>query len=179
MLTPYNCALMIVDVQGKLSTLMVQPEHLIQQLEILIRGAQLLKLPLLWLEQCPDKLGPTRQELQALMPDLAPLVKDTFSGLGTEAVESQLQAVGRPVILLAGIESHVCVYQSARDLLAKGYQVELISDAISARTEANLQVGLKRMMQLGARLNSVECALFEIQRQARGDTFRALSQLVR
>jgi len=179
MLTRYNCALMLVDVQGKLSSLMLQPERLIQQLQLLIRGAQLLKLPLLWLEQCPDKLGPTREELRTLMPQDTPLVKDTFSGLGCSAVVNQLDAVGRPIILLAGIESHVCVYQSARDLLAKGYQVELISDAISARTEADHQVGLQRMMQLGARLNSVECALFEIQQQARGDTFRALSQLLK
>ena len=82
-------------------------------------------------------------------------------------------------MLIAGIESHICVYQTATDLIAAGYEVYVVSDAVSARTEQNKDIGIKMMIQLGAKLTSTEAALFELLKVAKGEKFKAISQIVR
>ena len=82
-------------------------------------------------------------------------------------------------MLLAGIETHICVYQTAADLIANGYEVEVLADCVSSRTVGNREVGLQKMMQLGAGITSVEMALFEMQQIAKGDTFKTISKLVK
>lgn len=82
-------------------------------------------------------------------------------------------------MLLAGIETHICVYQTAAHLLANGYEVEVLADCVSSRTAGNRVVGIQKMLQLGATITSVEMALFEMQQVAKGDTFKAISQLVK
>ncbi|HEY4624267.1 MAG TPA: isochorismatase family protein, partial [Solibacillus sp.] len=82
-------------------------------------------------------------------------------------------------VLLAGIETHICVYQTAAHLLANGYEVEVIADCVSSRTAGNREVGIQKMLQLGANITSVEMALFEMQQIAQGDTFKAISKIVK
>lgn len=179
MLTPETTALVLIDVQGRLAQLMHDRETLFDQLQRLVKGVRILGLPVLWLEQYPQGLGPTIPELAALLPDVQPVAKTSFSACGSAEFLQQLAASGRRQLLLAGIEAHVCVYQTAVDLLAAGHEVEVVGDAVSSRTAANRALGLERMRQAGARLSGVEMALFELLRHAQAPAFREIARLVK
>jgi len=179
MLTPADTALVLIDVQGKLATLMHRREELYCSLQILIKGVQILGMPIFWLEQYPKGLGPTIPEVADLLEGQHPAAKVCFSACGQPEFMEQLRACGRKLLLLAGIETHICVYQTARDLLAQGYHVEVVADAVSSRTPENRQIGLDKMARAGAEITSVEMALFELLRQADTPEFRKIAPLVK
>ena len=179
MLNRENTALVLIDIQGKLAELMHEREALYRNLQILTKGAQALKLPILWLEQYPKGLGPTIPQVAELLPDQQPLAKTCFSACGLDAFRDPLRATGRRQILLAGIESHICVYQTARDLLDAGYHVEVVADAVSSRTAENGTLGLARMAQAGAEITGVEMCLFELLQQAGSAEFKKIATLVK
>ena len=178
-LRPENAALIVVDVQGKLASLMHDREQLYRNLQILVKGARILELPVYWLEQYPEGLGPTIPEVAELLTGLEPMPKVCFSACGLEEFAQKLRAEGRQQILVCGIETHICVYQTVRDLLADGYHVQVVADAVSSRTAGNRQIGLDRMAGLGAHITSVEMALFELLRQADTPPFKEIARLVR
>ncbi len=180
MLTLDNTALILIDVQGRLASLMHEREHLVRNLRILIEAAGILELPIHWLEQYPKGLGPTIPEVAELLADNnQPFEKTSFSACGQPDFAEALKTGGRRQLLLAGIEAHVCVCQSARDLLGLGYEVEFVVDAISSRTAANKQIGIDKMIRAGAAPTSVETALFELMRTADMPCFKEVSRLVR
>lgn len=179
MLTTDRVALVLIDIQGKLAQLMHARDALFDRLQRLVKGARALSLPILWLEQYPQGLGPTVPEVATLLPDLKPVAKTCFSAYGSEAFRSQLAETGRSQMLLAGIEAHVCVYQTAVDLLAAGFEVEVIGDAVSSRTAADAELGRQRMRDAGARLSGVEMALFELLRTAEAPAFREIAKIVK
>ena len=113
------------------------------------------------------------------MRDQQPLAKTCFSACGLDAFQDTLRASGRRQILLAGIESHICVWQTARDLLNTGHHVEIVSDAVSSRTAANITLGRERMRQVGAEITSVEMCLFELLKQAGSAEFKQIAALVK
>jgi len=174
-----SAGLVVVDVQGKLATLMHEREELYRNLQILIRGARVLELPVFWLEQYPEGLGPTIPEVADLLTDLEPLPKVVFSGWGQGEFVRQVRASGRKQLILCGLESHICVYQTTRDLLDRGYHVEIAADAVSSRTAQNRDIGIQRMAALGAEITSVEMALFEMLREASGPQFKEIARLVK
>src|SRR5699024_1352213 len=145
-----DTALVIVDVQGKLAKIMHESEALLSQLEKMIQGAKVLGLPIIWLEQYPKGLGPTDEQISQHLTDESPIGKMVFSAYGSEAFLEQLQATKRKQLLVAGIESHICVYQTVRQLLEADYEVEVVADCISSRTAENSQIGLERMLSYGA-----------------------------
>ena len=171
--------LTLIDVQEKLVPLMDNNTQFVDNLVILLKGSQLLDIPIIWMEQLPDKLGPTVPEIQELLPDLEPIVKDVFSCARNEEFNGRLQGLHVHDIILAGIESHVCVYQTAMDLLDQDYAVHVAADAVSSRTDSNKQLGLERMLLEGVVQTSVEMVLFELQGVATGDRFRKLAKLVK
>lgn len=179
MLTINNTALVVVDVQGKLAQLMYQKEDLYKNLERLIKGAQVLQIPIVLTEQYPKGLGPTVTELSSLMPDVKPIEKITFSCCGNDEFAQQLKVLGRRQLLLTGIETHICVYQTAIDLLGAGYEVQVVTDAVSSRKRSNKRVGLERMKAAGAVPTSTEMALFELLHIAEGDKFKEISKIVK
>jgi len=179
MLHPENTALVLIDIQGKLATLMQEREALYSNLQILIKGVKALELPILWLEQYPKGLGPTIPEVADLLKDEQPIAKTCFSGCGQEEFMEQLRDCSRKQLLIAGIETHICVYQTTRDLLAQHYHVEVVADAVSSRTPENRQIGLERMARAGAEITSVEMALFELLREAKGLPFKEIAALVK
>ena len=179
MLESKTAILVIIDVQGKLAQIMHDREDLVKNLQILISGAKLLEIPIIWMEQLPDKLGPTIPEIQELLPDIEPIVKDVFSCARNEEFNGRLQELHGQDIILAGIESHVCVYQTAMDLLGQDFTVHVAADAVSSRTDSNKQLGLERMLLEGVVQTSVEMVLFELQGVATGDRFRKLAKLVK
>lgn len=178
MLTKDETVLVLIDIQGKLAQIVDRSESVIDHILRVVKGAKVLELPILWLEQYPKGLGPT---VQAIAEEVGgePIEKITFSAYDTEAFVQKLKATGRKKVLLAGIETHICVYQTAAHLLANGYEVEVLADCVSSRTNENHEVGMKKMMQLGAHITSVEMALFEMQVVAKGDAFKEISKIVK
>lgn len=179
MLDLLNTLLILVDVQGRLAHSMDGKERLFANLQRLIKGALVLDLPIIWMEQYPQGLGPTIPEIAQLLPDRQPIAKTSFSCCGCDAFMQALRAAGRSQALVAGIEAHVCIYQTTLDLLGLGYHVEVVTDAVSSRTAENRQIGLQRMRAAGAALTSVEMALFELLRVAEGQRFKEIQAIVK
>ena len=178
MLNRQDTGLMIVDVQGKLAEIVHESDELLRQLRILLQGAEVLELPIVWVEQLPDKLGATHDSIAPLIPGQA-LVKNTFNGMANPTIAEAVREADCANWLVAGIETHICVYQTVAGLLDSGCRVEVITDAVSSRIEPNKQMGIDKMASLGARLTSVEMALMELQTVAEGEGFRRLIQLIK
>ena len=179
MLEIHDCSLVVVDVQGKLAQLMADKETLFKNIRILIQAAKILEIPIVWCQQVPEALGPTVPEIAELLSDEEPIDKASFSCAGHEAFNAKLEALGRKQILLCGIETHVCIYQTAMDLLARGLAVTVVADAVSSRTAQNRQIGLDRLAAEGAVLASTEMVLFELLRTAEHPQFRQVAKLVK
>lgn len=174
-----STVLVVVDVQGNLAHAMHEKHQLFENLEKLIKGAQVLDIPILLTEQNPQKLGPTLPQVTALMPDVSPISKLSFSCCGDGGFMQSLTALDRRQVLLAGIESHVCVYQTATELLEQSYEVQVVADAVSSRTAQNKAIGLERIKAQGAYLTSTEMTLFELMKVAEGPTFKELLKIVK
>ena len=179
MLEIRNCCVIVVDVQGKLARLMTDREALFKNLQILIQAAKLLDIPILWCQQVPEALGPTIPEIAGLLTGIEPIDKSSFSCCGQEQFVTALDSHGRGQILLCGIETHVCIYQTAADLLGRGLEVTVVADAVSSRTERNRQIALTRLAAEGAHISSTEMALFELLRTATHRQFRQIAKLVK
>ena len=179
MLHKEEAVLVLIDIQGKLAQIVDESDFVVNNIANVVQGAKLLQVPILWLEQYPKGLGPTDERIAMHLTDQQPIEKITFSAYDTEAFVQALEQTGRKKVLLAGIETHICVYQTAAHLLANGYEVEVLADCVSSRTAGNREVGIQKMLQLGATITSVEMALFEMQQVAKGDTFKAISKLVK
>ncbi|MCZ4336018.1 hydrolase [Shewanella colwelliana] len=180
MLNPQESVLIIVDVQGKLAKMMRNAQALENNISTLIEAATLFNIPILWLEQLPDKLGATSDKLrEQLAVAHQPIAKSHFSAWHAPEFRAALTATARNNVLLAGIETHICVYQTCRDLLSNQYQVHVIADAVSSRTAENRSLGIEMMLQHGALLNNTESLLFELQQEAKGERFKALLKLIK
>ncbi len=179
MLEIKNAVLLVIDIQGKLANLMHEKELVIQNIQRMIRGCQILSIPILWTEQAPEKLGPTLSEIQGLLIGHRPLSKLTFSCMDESLFTKALHKLYRNQIIVTGIESHICIYQTVRDLITSGHEVEVISDAIASRTPENKEAGILRMRDMGAGIMSAEMALFELLRIAKGDQFKEIQRMVK
>ena len=179
MLSKDNTVLVVIDIQEKLTRFMHERDELVANLQKLIQGIRALEVPILWLEQNPDGLGPTIPELSEHLADLEPITKLSFSCYGTEAFKQALEATGRKQVVLCGIESHVCVYQTAMDLLDAGYEVEVIADAVSSRCAANREIALAKVRAAGAGVGCTEMVLFELLQAAEGPAFKAILKIVK
>jgi nicotinamidase-related amidase len=174
-----NSVFVLVDVQDKLAQVMHERGALFRNLGILVQGIRALEMPILWVEQIPGKMGDTIPELRHLLGGLAPIPKQSFSAWGEGAFAAALRESGRNQVLLAGIEAHVCVYQTAGDLVENGYRVDVVSDAVSSRTARNRAIGLQKAQSAGAGLTSVETCLFELMRTSTHPAFRTILGLVK
>lgn len=172
-------AIVLIDVQGKLAEIMQNSEELFKNIKILIRGAQLLDIPIVWTEQLPEKLGVTSERISELLPNQKPIIKSEFSCVKNAEFSTLITKGKYNHFLLCGIETHVCVYQTAKDLLNLEYDVEIIADAVSSRTELNRNIGIERITSLGGKITSVEMLLFEKQEIAVGERFRGLIKIVK
>ena len=179
MLKMENTVLLLIDIQGKLAHLMHEKERLFDNLQKLIKGIQVLGLPILWVEQNPDGLGPTIPEITSLLPANKPISKMSFSSCRNEQFLQELKNQNRKQVLVAGIEAHICVYQTVADLVAMGHEVQVVTDAVSSRIGENKQVGLQKMSTAGALMTSVETALFELLQVAEGDAFKEIVRIVK
>ena len=175
-----QAALVVVDMQEAFRDAIKDFAEVAARVARVAHAARLLSVPVVVTEQYPKGLGRTAEEIRAALPDgLEPVEKTAFSSCGARQFVDELDRAGARQILVCGIEAHVCVNQTTHDLLARGYQVHLLSDCISARAEHNKQAGLAKMLQSGALPSSTEMALFELLRDARHEQFKAIQKLIK
>jgi nicotinamidase-related amidase len=171
-----DTALLVVDVQGKLITLVPGYRRIIWNVRRLIDGAKILGVSIAATEQYPKGLGPTVPELAERLGTIA--AKTDFSSCACRDILSSWESTGITRVLLAGIEAHVCIQQTAFDLLAAGYKVYLAVDAIGARYDIDYQTALRRMDSAGATLTTTEAALFEWCERSGTPQFKQISAMV-
>jgi len=179
MLNKDNTGLIVVDIQGKLARLVHDSHVFIANCEKLIQGAQALGLPIICLEQNPEKLGSSVDEISLLLNRSEPISKFTFNAC-TEA--KFVNAVGAENVntwLVCGIETHICVYQTVMGLSDLGYKVQLVSDCVSSRTLANKQLGINQLIKKGIDITGVEMCLYELVKDCRAPEFKKILDLVR
>jgi nicotinamidase-related amidase len=174
-----RAALVVVDVQEAFRPAVLDFERVAANVATLVRGARILGLPTLVTEQYPKGLGRTVPEVAEHLDAVEPIEKVCFSAVQADGFSRGLQEQRRDQVVLCGIESHVCVNQTAEDLLADGVEVHVAQDAVTSRTEENRALGLHKMERSGATVTSVETALFELLRQAGTPEFKEVQALVK
>jgi nicotinamidase-related amidase len=173
-------ALVVIDMQESFRNVISDFPETAARIAQFAHGVQLLGVPLIVTEQYPKGLGHTAGEIRTVLPaHLEPVEKTAFSACGAREFLAQLDETGARHIILCGIEAHICVNQTAHDLLARGLQVHLLTDCITARTEHNKQIGLAKMQASGALPASVESVLFELMRDAKHEQFKMVQKLIK
>jgi nicotinamidase-related amidase len=173
-LDPNQCALIVIDIQEKLLPPIFRKEQLVRNAQLLIRLAGILKIPTLMSTQYSKGLGNTVPEIASLLPEVPPLEKTAFSCFGSDIFCAALKRVpgNRNTILLCGMETHICVAQTALAALREGYLVHVAADAVGSRTELNWQIGLDRMRAAGAVISSTEMMIYEALRSSGTSEFK-------
>ena len=171
-----KCALIIIDIQEKLLPPIFEKERLVKNTQLLIRLAGILKIPHIATVQYAKGLGTTVPEIASLLPQTDPIDKQIFSCFGSDVFCSMLKRLAghRNTVLLCGMESHICVMQTALAALREGYIVHVASDAVSSRTEWNWKIGLERMRSAGAVISSTEMMMYELLRSSGSPAFKEL-----
>ncbi len=171
-----RCALIVVDIQQKLLPPIFQKEQLVRNAQLLIRAAGILKIPAIVSTQYAKGLGGTVPEIASLLPETEAIDKNLFSCFGSDVFCTLLKRLpgNRNTLLLCGMESHICVMQTALAALREGYLVHVASDAVSSRTEWNWKIGLDRMRAAGAVISSTEMMIYELMRSSSSPAFKEL-----
>ena len=175
-----KAAVVVIDIQSRLTSAM-PPDTLARVLKYtraLAGAARELDLPILATEQYPKGLGPLVPEVREVLPS-PPLEKVHFSCGADPVFAAALEKTGRRQVIVCGMETHVCVYQTVRDLVAAGYEVHVCADAVSSRTEEHRRVGLELCREAGAVVTTAETAIFDLLHRAATEEFKKVSPLVR
>lgn len=173
-----NTSCIVIDYQEKILPAMSGREELVANSAALLKGLNLLEIPMVLTTQYAKGLGNNIPEIcEAIGSDVA-YDKTTFSAYETEAVYEAMDKE-RKNVLICGIEAHICVLQTAIDLKAAGYQPVIVADCVSSRKELNKELGLKRAEQEGILITSKEAILFELTRKAGGPVFKQISALIK
>lgn len=155
-------------------------ERLVKNVTILLEAARLLRLPIVPTQQNSERMGGSIPEIsKRLLSMCVPFDKMCFSCCSDDAFVSEVQRAGRKQVLLCGVETHICIAQTALDLLAHGYQVHVVADAVSSRTQSNWQIGLNRVERAGGILTSTEAAIYELLEEAGTPDFREMLEFLK
>lgn len=177
LLSHQECQLVVVDMQEKLVPAIPVAENIVNRIQQLIQAARIFQVPTSCTEQYPKGLGPTISGLAELLPE--PKEKLRFSGaecLGLDTVTNTIAT--RTKVVLTGLEAHICVQQTALDLLAAGYRVIIPIDAVASRNKLDWKTAIRRMENSGAQLTTTESILFEWCEVAGTGEFKQISRLV-
>jgi nicotinamidase-related amidase len=174
-----HTALLVIDIQDRVHAVMRYREAVETNALKLIRGCQLLRVPIFLTEQYPKGLGHTISSIRYALQAALPLQKMTFSCCGSDELMKTLNEKGVKQIVLAGIETHVCVLQTGLDLLANHFQVHVARDAVSSRHELDHQTALQRLTEAGAIVSTAESVLFELMERADSAEFKEVSRLIK
>ena len=177
---PQTTALLFIDMQERL--LKAMPENIsatIAKQKILLEASKLLDLKVVVTEQYPKGLGHTTEELSSIFDQKWPIIeKSTFSSLGEPGVRSELKSDTVNTVVIAGIESHVCVLQSAIDAIEQGYQTIILTDAVNSRSSRDMETAFSTAEAAGVTLMTVESFLFFLLRDSKHPAFRSVSKLL-
>jgi nicotinamidase-related amidase len=179
MLKLENTVLVIIDMQGKLWNVMNEKEALLENCLKLIKGLQILGVPIVITEQNPKGLGPTLPEITQLIPEAKAIPKFTFSCCQDSGFMQAMNDLKRKQILICGIEAHICVYQTTLELLSKGYEVQVVADVVSSRVLKNKDISLSRLQSEGAKLTITEMAQYELLQTAENPKFKEMLRVVK
>lgn len=181
LLTRENAIFLIIDLQEKLLPKVFEFERVTTNCILLVKFARVAGIPLLVTTQYEQGLGPIVEEIKKEMSEITPLDKVEFGCFDNERFQERVRGLGhlRNTVVLGGIESHICLTQTALGALEKGYNVHVASDATSARTQWNWKIGLDRMRQAGAVISSTEMILYEILKRSDSAEFKAILPYLR
>jgi nicotinamidase-related amidase len=172
--------LVVVDMQEAFRASIDEFEQIASRISMAIRGFQILELPVIVTEQYPKGLGRTIEEILFSLPaEFEFIEKNTFSSCGAEAFTDKLNELGAKQILLCGIEAHICVNQTAHDLLKQNYEVHLLEDCVSSRFSHDKKAAVEKMKQSGAVPATVEMSLFELLRDSKHEQFKEIQNLIK
>jgi nicotinamidase-related amidase len=171
-----RCALIVIDIQEKLLPPIFQKDELLRNAKLLIRAADVMKIPAMLTTQHSSGLGSTVPEIASLLPENHAIDKNKFSCFGSDMFCAAIKRVpgNRNTLLLCGMESHICVMQTALAALREGYLVHVASDAVSSRTEWNWKIGLERMRAAGAVISSTEMMIYELMQSSASAAFKEM-----
>jgi nicotinamidase-related amidase len=178
MLNIEDSIFLVVDVQSRFSGMMHEEKALYHSIERLLKAVKILDVPILHTEQAPDKLGPTVTSLAELLPGKA-IAKRSFSCWGASEFVEALQKAKRRQVIVTGIETHVCIYQTARDLHKHGYEVFVVADATSARTLSNKEITLSRLRHEAITVMCAESVICELLQTAEHPKFREVMAYIK
>jgi len=178
-ITKVNTVGLIIDIQERLFPVMIEKEQFLQNCKILIHGLAELNLPLLVTQQYSKGLGETIDEIKSLIPDFSFVEKRDFSCCDEPTVMKKLAGLKRKNIVICGIESHVCVLQTAIDLKEAGFNPVIVMDCVSSRAKENIEIAKERFRYEGIMMTSYESILFELTRSSASPEFKAISNLVK
>ncbi|MDA3818503.1 MAG: hydrolase [Prolixibacteraceae bacterium] len=174
-----NSVVLVVDIQERLFPVMSNKESLLESNKKLLAGAQVLDLPVLVTQQYTKGLGETLPELSELIKDFSPIEKTVFSCYDEPDFISALEEKDRQNVVITGIESHVCVLQTAIDLKEAGYNPVVVFDCVSSRKESDKALALERFRHEGIMVTGMESLLFELTRGAKEPGFKEISKIVK
>lgn len=178
-ITKENTVGLVIDIQERLFPAMYEKETLLKNNLILIQGLQELGLPLVFTQQYTKGIGETLSEIKSVIPDFNYIEKRDFSCCDEPVVAEKLKELGAKNIIITGIESHVCVLQTAIDLKESGLNPIVVMDCVSSRSKSNIQLAKERFRFEGVIMTSYESILFEITRSSKAAEFRAVSKLIK
>lgn len=172
-------ALLVVDLQERLLPVMEHRDRLLENVGKLVDGCKVIGVPVFYTEQYPKGLGHTEESIKAKIGEIEVIEKMSFSCSGADNLFAAFREKNISQVIVCGIESHVCVQQTAFDLAANNFQVNLAADAVSSRKEIDYETALARMRANGIEVTTVESILFELLNVCGTDEFKAVSKIVK
>ena len=174
-----NTGLIVVDAQEKLMKVMRDPERVTDRILKLLHLARVFHLPVILTEQYSKWLGPTLTPVKEALPEYDPIEKLDFNCCSVDLFNTRLKATALDNIILVGVETHICVFQTCVSLLEKGYRVHVPHHAVDSRTEDNWNIGLSLMKEAGAIITSAETVIFQIMQKAGTKKFKEMLKVVK
>lgn len=179
MLNAENSLFFLIDIQDRLVGMLKNREEIAKNNSILAKAAKILGVPVIASEQYPNGLGSTILEVREYLNTENILEKISFSALATDTIKAKLESLNRKKVVLTGIETHICVYQTARALLDAGYEVYVVKNACSSRSSKDYRTALELMRDYGAKLTCVETVLFELLGSSKHPNFKEIQALIK
>lgn len=171
--------LVVVDVQEPFLGSIFERDRVVSNVVKLVEAANVLDVPVVTTLQYPEKMGDVIPELAEVLPDTDRIDKTAFSCCGAKSFVNKLEQLGRHAVLLCGVETHICLNQTAHDLLILGYKVHIAADAVNSRKESDYIIGLGKMRESGVIITSTEASIFELLRDAASPEFKTILRLVK
>ena len=175
-----KAVLVVIDFQEAFRSAIPDFSLVASRISMAVRGFQILQTPIIVTEQYPKGLGRTAEEILFTLPaEFEFIEKTAFSSCGAQSFKERLHALNVSQIVLCGVEAHICVNQTAHDLLNEGFQVHLLTDAVASRYAADKQAGIAKMQMSGVLPSSMEMSLFELMRDSKHEQFKEIQNLIK